>query len=134
MLAAIFGIVDAFFYPALNTIVPMLVPERQLAPANALVQSAQQVMGLLGPALAGAMVAIVQTGPAFVIDAASFAVAAVAILLIRGGRRQAIHSRRAGPQRPGSHRGRRAGGLGRSGRALDRGAHHDPELRASSDR
>ncbi len=89
VLAAIFGIVDAFFYPALNTIVPMLVPERQLAPANALVQSAQQVMGLLGPALAGAMVAIVQTGPAFVIDAASFAVAAFALLLIRGGRRQA---------------------------------------------
>ena len=49
VLAAIFGVVDAFFYPALNTIVPMLVPERQLAPANALVQSAQQVMGLIGP-------------------------------------------------------------------------------------
>ena len=30
--AAIFGVVDAFFYPALNTIIPMLVPERQLAP------------------------------------------------------------------------------------------------------
>jgi len=89
LLAATFGIVDAFFYPALNTIVPMLVPERQLAPANALVQSAQQVMGLLGPALAGATVAIVQTGPAFVIDAASFAVAALALMLIRGGRRQA---------------------------------------------
>lgn len=97
VLAGTFGIVDAFFYPALNTIVPMLVPERQLAPANALVQSAQQVMGLLGPALAGAMVAIVQTGPAFVIDAASFVVAAVAILLIRGGRRQATtHDARAG--------------------------------------
>ena len=35
VLAGIFGIVDAFFYPAMNTIVPMLVPERQLAPANA---------------------------------------------------------------------------------------------------
>lgn len=88
VLAGTFGIVDAFFYPALNTIVPMLVPERQLAPANALVQGAQQLMGLVGPALAGAMVALVHTGPAFVIDAASFAVAAVALLLIRGGRRQ----------------------------------------------
>ena len=28
VLAAIFGVVDAFFYPALNTIIPMLVPER----------------------------------------------------------------------------------------------------------
>ena len=97
VLAAIFGIVDAFFYPALNTIVPMLVPERQLAPANALVQSAQQVMGLIGPALAGAMVAIVQTGPAFVIDAASFAVAAVALFLIRGGRRPATSSETRAP-------------------------------------
>ncbi len=87
VLAASFGIVDAFFYPAMNTIVPMLVPERQLAPANALVQGSQQVMGLIGPAMAGALVAIVQTGPAFAIDAASFAVAAMAIALISGGRR-----------------------------------------------
>ncbi len=85
--AGIFGIVDAFFYPALNTIVPMLVPERQLAPANALVQGAQQIMGLIGPALAGAMIALVQTGPAFAIDAASFGIAAVALFLIAGGRR-----------------------------------------------
>ena len=89
ILAATFGVVDAFFYPALNTIVPMLVPERQLSPANALVQGAQQIMGLIGPAVAGAMIALVQTGPAFAIDAASFAVAAVALFLIRGGRRHA---------------------------------------------
>src|ERR1044071_5447667 len=38
VLAAIFGVVDAFFHPALNTIVPMLVSERLLPPANALVQ------------------------------------------------------------------------------------------------
>jgi MFS family permease len=89
VLAGTFGVVDAFFYPALNTIVPMLVPERQLAPANALVQGAQQIMGLIGPALAGVMIALVQTGPAFAIDAASFGVAALALLLINGGRREA---------------------------------------------
>ena len=89
ILAGTFGVVDAFFYPALNTIVPMLVPERQLSPANALVQGAQQIMGLIGPALAGAMIAIVQTGPAFAIDAVSFGVAAFALLLITGGRRHA---------------------------------------------
>ena len=89
VLAGTFGVVDAFFYPALSTIVPMLVPNRQLAPANALVQGAQQIMGLVGPALAGLMIALVDTGPAFVIDAASFGVAAVALLLIAGGRRHA---------------------------------------------
>jgi MFS family permease len=87
--AAIFGVVDAFFYPALNTLIPMLVPQRQLAPANALVQGAQQIMGLVGPALAGVMIALVQTGPAFAINAVSFGIAAAALLLIIGGRRHA---------------------------------------------
>jgi MFS family permease len=91
VLAATFGIVDAFFYPAMNTIVPMLVPERLLAPANGLVQGSQQLMGLIGPAVAGVFVALVQTGPAFAIDAASFAIAAVAIALIAGGRRHVDH-------------------------------------------
>jgi MFS family permease len=99
ILAGIFGVVDAFFYPAMNTIVPMLVPERQLSPANALTQGAQQIMGLVGPALAGAMIALVQTGPAFAIDAVSFGVAAIALLLISGGRRHADPA--ANADRPG---------------------------------
>jgi MFS family permease len=99
ILAGIFGVVDAFFYPAMNTIVPMLVPERQLSPANALTQGAQQIMGLVGPALAGAMIALVQTGPAFAIDAVSFGVAAFALLLIGGGRRHADPA--ADADRPG---------------------------------
>lgn len=86
-LAAIFGIVDAFFYPALNTIVPMLVPGRLLAPANAIIGGSTQVMGLVGPAVAGATIALLETGSAFVIDAASFGVAALAVFLVRGGRR-----------------------------------------------
>jgi len=87
VLAAIFGIVDAFFYPALNTIVPMVVPGRLLAPANAVIQGSAQIMGLIGPALAGAFIALLETGPAFVVDAASFGVAALAVFLVRGGRR-----------------------------------------------
>lgn len=92
VLAAIFGIVDAFFYPALNTIIPMLVTGRQLPPANALVQASTQVMGLIGPALAGAFIALLETGPAFAIDAATFGVAALAVFLVRGGRRAAPSS------------------------------------------
>lgn len=89
VLAGVFGVVDAIFHPALNTIVPMLVSERLLPPANALVQVMMQLSGLIGPALAGVVVAAVRTGPAFAIDTASFAVAAGAILLVRGGRRAA---------------------------------------------
>jgi MFS family permease len=91
VLAFIFGVVDAFFHPALNTIVPMLVTDRLLPPANALVQIVQQLSTLIGPAIAGVMVAAVHTGPAFAIDAASFAVATATLLLVRGGRRVAPH-------------------------------------------
>ena len=87
VLAGIFGVVDAIFHPALNTIVPMLVSERLLPPANALVQVMAQLSGLIGPAVAGVVVAAVQTGPAFAVNAISFAVATVAVVLVRGGRR-----------------------------------------------
>lgn len=87
VLAATFGIVDAFFWPALRTIVPMLVAEERLPAANALMQGSTQLTGLIGPALAGLLVAAVGTGLAFGIDAASFGVAALALVLIRGGRR-----------------------------------------------
>jgi MFS family permease len=87
LLAFIFGVVDAFFHPALNTIVPMLVSERLLSPANALVQVMQQLSGLIGPAVAGLVVAAVNTGPAFAVDAVSFAVATLTMLMVRGGRR-----------------------------------------------
>jgi MFS family permease len=96
VLALIFGVVDAFFYPALNTIVPMLVSDRLLPPANALVQITQQLSGLIGPAIAGVVVVAVQTGPAFAIDALSFAVATAMLLVVRGGRRAASPDLRDG--------------------------------------
>jgi MFS family permease len=122
VLAAIFGVVDAIFHPALNTIVPMLVPERDLAPANALMQGAMQLTGLVGPAIAGLLVAAVQTGPAFAIDAASFAVAATALVLIRGGRRAATAAPGAGEPQPLGIAGTIGAGL--------RYAWGDPAIRA----
>ena len=89
VLAVIFGSVDALFFPALNTIIPMLVPSARLPAANGLVQVTNQFMHLVGPALAGVAVAAIGTGPAFAFDAASFGLAALALLAIRGGRRLA---------------------------------------------
>ncbi|MGZ8513561.1 MAG: MFS transporter [Candidatus Limnocylindrales bacterium] len=80
---AIFGTVDAVFYPAISTIVARLVRPEQLPSANALLQGTQQLMSTVGPALAGIAVALIGIGSAFAIDAASFAVAATALWLIR---------------------------------------------------
>ena len=80
---ALFGTVDAIFYPAMGTIVARLVPEDRLGPANALLQGTQQLMGTVGPAVAGITIAAIGVGPAFALDAASFAIAAAAIWLVR---------------------------------------------------
>ncbi len=100
IMAGIFGVVDALFYPAISTILPMLVDEATLPPANALLQGSQQLAGLIGPALAGLVVALVHTGPAFVVDAVSFAVAATALLFVVGGRRAPEHDHAAVGSRP----------------------------------
>lgn len=104
LMGAVFGVVDALFYPAINSIIPMLVDEEALPPANALLQGSQQLAGLIGPAIAGFVVAWVQTGPAFVIDAISFAVAATALLFVIGGRRAPRQSGDAHPSLLGSIR------------------------------
>jgi MFS family permease len=87
VLALVFGAVDSFFWPAQGAMVPMLVADDELPGANGLMQGSQQLTGLIGPALAGLLVAAVGTAWAFGLDAASFAVAALALFLIRGGRR-----------------------------------------------
>ena len=83
---ALFGTVDAVFFPAINTIVARLVPEDRLGPANALLQGTHQLMHTVGPAIAGFAIAIIGIGAAFAIDAASFVVAAVAVWLVAGVR------------------------------------------------
>jgi MFS family permease len=80
-----FGTVDAVFLPAINTLVPRLVPADRLAAANAVMQGSAQLVGTVGPAMAGLAVAVVGPGAAFALDAASFAVAAVALWLVRSG-------------------------------------------------
>lgn len=100
VIAGIFGVVDALFYPAINSILPMLVDEPTLPPANALMQGSQQLSGLIGPALAGLLIASVQIGAAFVVDAVSFAVAATALFFVLGGRRAAQPGSSAEGPRP----------------------------------
>ena len=57
LLALAFGLADAFFYPAQSAIVPKLVDENQLPSANGIVHATAQLSLLLGPVLAGWLVA-----------------------------------------------------------------------------
>jgi DHA3 family tetracycline resistance protein-like MFS transporter len=78
------GLGDAFFNPASSAIVPDIVPEHDLAQANSLLATLRPLMvRLLGPALAGLIIAVAGNGVAFLIDAGSFAVSMVAIAAMR---------------------------------------------------
>ena len=73
-IAVVFGIVDAFFLPASSSILPKIVADHELEPANAVRNVTLQASVVLGPALGGVIVAAYGTGWAFAADAACFAV------------------------------------------------------------
>jgi predicted outer membrane lipoprotein len=82
-LIAFVGLGDAFFNPASTAIVPDLLPENQLPSANALNGLIRPLsIRLIGPAIGGFTVAAIGSGAAFLFDAGSFLVSAVAILAI----------------------------------------------------
>lgn len=86
LIAAAFGVVGAFFHPAFMTMTPRLVGKQQLEAGNALMRGSAQLSVLLGPAPAGALIALVGVAAAFAVDAATFVFAAAMIWLMAAGR------------------------------------------------
>jgi len=83
----VFGVVDAFFLPARSSILPRLVADHQLEAGNAVLNVSGQVSIVVGPALAGLVVAAAGTGWAFAADAACFAVGALFVLWLPTAKR-----------------------------------------------
>jgi Bacterial protein of unknown function (DUF894). len=90
--ALVFGVADAFFYPAQSAMVPELVSGEQLQQANGIVQGTAQLTLLVGPAAAGVAIAafsgaaaspgLAGIGWAMLIDAATFIASLATLLLI----------------------------------------------------
>jgi hypothetical protein len=57
VIALVFGLADAFMFPASSAFPPRLLPRDQLAAGNSLIQGAVQVTLVLGPLLAGVLIA-----------------------------------------------------------------------------
>jgi len=82
-IAALIGAGEGLFIPASFAIMPSLLDEERLTAGNALSTAAVQAGSLLGPALGGALVAVTRASTAaFAVDAASFGVSALTLLLI----------------------------------------------------
>ena len=76
-IAAGLSALDALYYPASMSIVPTLVDRDRLGAANAMTQGAEQGSSILGPALAGGLLALLGLGASFGATAVLFALAAV---------------------------------------------------------
>ena len=85
ILAIIFGIVSAFFYPAMSALIPNLVANEELISANSLSSLTQQGSQIIGPAIAGVLIAVPAVGIAGVsfFNAFSFAVGVLGVALMR---------------------------------------------------
>jgi hypothetical protein len=83
-LVAVYGVGEALFGPAFGAIVPDLVPRDMLLEANSLDQFVRPMAWrLVGPALGGFLIHVFDVGTAFLIDASTFAVSAICLMLMR---------------------------------------------------
>jgi MFS family permease len=84
--------------PTRNAAMPTLLPPELLSAANALLQVLFQTSIVVGPALAGLLLGTAGASVVYLVDAATFAVAVVSVLLIRplppegGGTRAGLRS------------------------------------------
>ena len=82
VVVALGGFGQALFAPAFGSIVPELVPAEMLPQANSLDMFVRTSAGLVGPAVAGLVIAVAGAGWAFAIDAATFLVSMVTALAL----------------------------------------------------
>ena len=83
VLLAVFGTAGGFFYPASTGLLPLIVPPEELQQANALRGLSQSAGIVIGPALAGVIIATASPGWAIAVDAVTFAVSAATLAQLR---------------------------------------------------
>jgi MFS family permease len=88
------GVIEQFFLPAQNALLPRLVAEERLVSANSLISVSSNLARLIGPALGGLIAARLGLNGIVLIDATSFLLAA---LLIAGIASPHVVSQSASP-------------------------------------
>lgn len=80
--AFLLGCVEPVYHPAFQSFLPDITSKEQLAQANGWLQSGDNIMGLLGPVIAGAAIGLFGYNSTLTFNAISYFVSATAILLI----------------------------------------------------
>lgn len=71
------SMVTAVFSPAMSSAIPVIVEEKDLKDANTLNQMTSQLINILGPVLAGVLIAFIKIGLLFFINGLSFLICAI---------------------------------------------------------
>jgi MFS family permease len=81
--AALLGATDAFFVPAVGSLIPRMVPGDRLNAANGLIQLSDMATQIAGPAAAGLLIGRIGEASTFGVNASLFAVGALVLVGIR---------------------------------------------------
>lgn len=98
-----FGVVAGCAVPAENSIVPTLLGKDDLQAGNSIIMGVTQFAGFVGPSLAGIIIgtyasSLAGVGVAYAIDAVTFGVSAVCLLMIRGSAIKELERGDAAPE------------------------------------
>lgn len=74
---------NTFFNPTVQAVIPVLTTEEQRLAANSVAWSTGRLVQILASAVAGGLIALIGTGPAFATNAASFLISALLIGTLR---------------------------------------------------
>ena len=85
VLSALVGSGTAFFVPALTGLIPQIVSPERLRQANALNGLSFSIGGIVGPSVAGVIVAVASPGWAILADALSYVVSVASLAALRMG-------------------------------------------------
>lgn len=90
--SVVFGLAEAFFFPAYTASVPQIVGAEELPSANSLTSLSWQLSGVIGPTIGAIIVAAGGTSLAFGLDSVSFLIGAAFLLPLRHIRPPAVRT------------------------------------------
>lgn len=83
VMAGIFGIADAFSYPATSSLLPTILPNEKLQQGNSLIQVSGLLSPIFGAAIGGTLIAVSGFAGAFTFSFVMLLIASITILFVR---------------------------------------------------
>jgi MFS family permease len=100
LIAALFGLSEAFLYPAILALLPRLIGKSRLGQANAWMQGSEQITNVIGPAAAGIVMGALGLPIAFAINTGLFAIGSGFIYWVRTRQQRLITQKVSSPAEP----------------------------------